>query len=465
MKYATKLLLSYLFFSILSFSIIIIWVNKAIDYYSFVTIEKQMMEKADICELSFREILTRYEKSTTQVEPTVIAKDALEVLKASGREVRIYDNNLKLLGMAANGIVVYNGSPKIFKGNIRNALQGNYSYTVTNKSLIYFAIPIQDSYYQNAYVFEIVENISYFYDIMDKIRYILLCGAGGFIFLITLSSLYIAHKTTKPIKYLLGATEKFSRQQFEQVGLNRKDELGMLAAGLNQMGIKLNDYIQYQKQFVSNVSHELKTPLAAIRGFSQYLYEGENEDKDLKKIYYHLLNESERLTKLINELLVLSKLDKAAPELNTDKEDLSELTNGVIQEMKPKAEKRKISMEADFENGVLADVNKILMSHAIANILDNAIKYSNVGGHIKVETSAGQNTAVIKISDQGIGIHKSDLTLVQERFYRASNSNIAKGSGLGLSFCREIVEKFNGQLIIESEIGVGTSVSLLLPLA
>ncbi len=87
---------------------------------------------------------------------------------------------------------------------------------------------------------------------MDRIRQILFIGAGGFIFLITLSSLYIARKTTKPIQYLLGAAERFSKQQFEPVKLNRKDELGMLAAGLNHMGIQLKDYIQYQQQFISN---------------------------------------------------------------------------------------------------------------------------------------------------------------------------------------------------------------------
>jgi signal transduction histidine kinase len=465
LKYATKLLLTYLFFSVLSFSIIIICINKAIGYYGFVTIEKQMMEKADICELSFREILTRHEKSTAQVQPFDLAKDVLEVLKASGKEVRIYDNNLQLLGLAVNGIIVNNGTPKIFEGNITNALNGNYSYSVTNNGLIYFAIPVQDMHYQNAYVFEIVEDISYFYSIMDKIRFILFLSAGGFTVLIALSSLYIARKTTKPIKHLLSATEKFSRQEFEQVDLNRKDELGMLAEGLNQMGVKLNGYIQYQKQFVSNVSHELKTPLAAIRGFSQYLYEDKNDDADLKKISFHLLNESNRLTKLIDELLILSKFDKGTQELNTEKEDLSELTDSVIQEMKPEADKREISIESALQKGVFANVNKILMSHAIANILDNAIKYSKEGGHITVETSADQNTAIIKITDQGIGINKEELPLVQERFYRSANSNIVKGSGLGLSLCREIVEKFNGRLIIESEIGTGTTVSLLLPIA
>jgi signal transduction histidine kinase len=423
-----------------------------------------MIEKADICELSFREILTRYETKTDEVKPDELAKAVLEVLKASGREVRIYDNKLKLLGSAENGIIVNNGSPKIYKGNIKNALKGNYSYLVTNNKFIYFAIPVQDKYYQNVYVFEIVENISYYYDIVDKVRAILLIGAGGFIVLITLSSLYIARKTTKPIKYLLDATEKFSKQQFEPVKLNRKDELGMLADGLNQMGIKLNNYIQYQKQFVSNVSHELKTPLAAIRGFSQYLNEGENPDKELKKIYSHLLNESDRLTKLINELLILSKFDKAS-DLNMENEDLSELTFKVVKEMQPKADMRELVIETDLKKGVMAEVNPILMSHAVSNILDNAIKYTNAGGHIRVETGHSQNMAVIKISDQGIGIHQNELALVQERFYRAGNSNISKGSGLGLSLCKEIIEKFNGRLILESEIGVGTIVTILLPFA
>jgi signal transduction histidine kinase len=439
-------------------------VNKAIDHYSFVTIEKQLMEKADMCELSFREILTRHDKTADQADSSQVAKDVLQVLKASGREVRIYDNNQKLLGLAENGTPVYNGSPKIFKENIRKALNGNYSYTVTDQGLIYFAIPIQNKYYENAYVFELVEDISYFYEIMDKIREILIIGAGGFIVLITVSSLYIARKTTKPIKYLLGATEKFSRQQFEPVLLKRNDELGMLAAGLDQMGTKLNDYIQYQKQFVSNVSHELKTPLAAIRGFSQYLYEGQNEDEELKKIYYHLVNESDRLTKLIQELLILSKFDKAAPELNIEREDLSELTLHVITEMKPKAESKEISINVDLKKGIMVNVNKTLITHAIANVLDNAIKYSNEGSQITVATWIQENTAIIKIEDQGIGIHQNEIPLVQERFYRAGNSNFANGSGLGLSLCKEIVEKFSGKLVIESEVGVGTTVMLVLPL-
>ena len=455
MKFATKLLLNYLFFSVLSFAVIIFAANKAIDYYSFVTIEKQMMEKVDLCELSFRQIISRPENSTI--------KDVMEALKSSGKEVRIYDENLKLLGYAVDGIIVNNGTPAIFSEHLRNALKGNYAYTVTDRRMIYFAIPIQDYQYHNAYVLELVENISYYYNIVDKIRIILFVGAGGFIFLITLASLYIARKTTTPIKYLLGATEKFSKQQFEPVHLNRKDELGMLASGLNNMGNQLNSYIQYQKQFVSNVSHELMTPLAAIRGFSQYLYEDENEDKESKKIYSHLMNESDRLTKLVNELLMLSRFDKASHGLQTEKLDLSEVTNEVVRTLKSKAEAKEIVVEVQLQKAVFIDGNKILMSHAISNVLENAIKYSSKKSSIKVRVFSRQNEAVVRISDHGIGIPQADIALVQERFYRANNSKIANGSGLGLSICKEIVEKFDGQLIIESEVKIGTTVNMIFP--
>ncbi|MEK3675071.1 sensor histidine kinase [Paenibacillus sp. FSL R10-2771] len=458
-------MLNYLLFSVLSFAVIIISVNKAIEYFSFVTIEKKMMEKADLCELSFREILTKHDKAAEEGQPTDVPRSALETLKTSGKEVRIYDSNQKLLGLAVDGIIINNKTPLIFAGNIQNALKGNYSYTITDNHLLYFAIPIQDKYYQNSYVFEFVEDISYFYDIMEKIRYILFAGAGGFIVLITLSSLFIARNTTKPIKYLLGATESFSKQQFQQVHLNRKDELGMLAEGLNRMGIQLSDYIQYQKQFVSNVSHELKTPLAAIRGFSQYLYEGENEDEDLQKIYFHLVNESDRLTLLINELLMLSRFDKAGPEdMGTEKTDLTQLAVQVAAGMRAKADNKEIELDIRQGKPAFVYVNQILMSHAIANILDNAIKYSNPRTKISIEAYIRQNEAVVQIRDQGIGIGEDEIVRVQERFYRASNSNAAKGSGLGLSICKEIAEKFGGYLSIESEIDAGTQVSIVLPL-
>ncbi|WP_256706505.1 HAMP domain-containing sensor histidine kinase [Paenibacillus sp. FSL R7-0337] len=456
----------YLLFSVLSFAVIIISVNKAIDYFSFVTIEKQMMEKADLGEMSFREVLSRHEQEVDAGQMEAVARSALETLKASVKEVRIYDSSQKLLGLAVDGIVINNKTPVIFPGNIQNALKGNYAYTVSGDHLLYFAVPIQDKYYQNSYVYEFVEDVSYFYTMMDQIRYILFAGAGGFIILITLSSLFIARNTTKPIKYLLGATESFSKQQFREVRLDRKDELGMLAAGLNRMGIQLSDYIQYQKQFVSNVSHELKTPLAAIKGFSQYLYEGEDEDEELQRIYFHLVNESDRLTRLVNELLMLSRFDKAGQDgIDAEKTDLAQLAARVAAGLRVKADSKGIELTIRQGPSVFVNVNQVLMSHAIANVLDNAIKYSGLRTRVSIETLVREQEAVVQISDQGIGISADELTRVQERFYRARNASAAGGTGLGLSICKEIAEKFGGHLSIESQLGTGTTVSIHLPLS
>ncbi len=455
----------------LSFGIIIFAVNKAIDYYSFITIEKQMMEKADLSELSFREVLAQHRSSIGETEIKEIVRLALEKLKASGKEVRIYDSSKQLLGLAVDGIIINDAEPHIFEKNIEKALSGSYAYTVTEDHLLYFATPIQNQYYENAYVYEFVEDISYFYAIMDQIRFVLFAGAGGFIVLITLSSLWIAKSTTKPIKLLLGATQSFSRQEFRRVHLNRKDELGMLADGLDSMGRQLHDYIQYQKQFVSNVSHELKTPLAAIRGFSQYLVEGENENKELQKIYAHLLQESDRLTRLINELLLLSRFDKAGSnELEARKTEMNELIQQVATSMGAKAKDKGIEImfrEAEPEDKLLmrvhANVNPMLMSHAIANLMDNAIKYSGNHSQIKVEMEDTPSEVVIRIRDHGIGIAGDELERVQERFYRAKNASTANGSGLGLSICKEIVERFNGYIDMESQIGEGTTVTIVLP--
>ncbi len=432
-----------------------------------------MMEKADLSELSFREVLSQHRSSSGEPQTKEIVRLALEKLKASGKEVRIYDSSRQLLGLAVDGIIINDGKPIVFAKNIEKALGGSYAYTVTEDHLLYFATPIQDQYYQNAYVYEFVEDISYFYTMMDQIRYILFAGAGGFIVLITLSSLWIARNTTKPVKVLLGAVQSFSRQEFRRVHLKRKDELGMLAEGLDQMGKQLHDYIQYQKQFVSNVSHELKTPLAAIRGFSQYLYEEETEDKQLHKIYAHLLQESDRLTRLINELLLLSRFDKAgSDELEVERTEMNELIQQVVKNMGAKAKEKGIAIiinraETEAQNegatNVYANVNYMLMSHAIANLVDNAIKYSENPSQIEVQIEHTLSEVVIRICDQGIGIAGDELERVQERFYRAKNASTANGSGLGLSICKEIVARFNGYIDIKSQLGEGTTVTIVLP--
>jgi signal transduction histidine kinase len=440
-------------------------VNGAIEYFGFATIEKQMIEKIDMAELSLRSIISNPENSVIEMLTPELSNVMIDTLKISSREVRLYNNELQRLGISSGGRVVDRKNPVTFIGNLQKALEGNYAYTVDNNKFIYFAIPIKNIYNSNLGVLELVEDAGYIYELLKKITYMLIFAAAIFCVLIIILSLYISRKTTKPIKFLLMATEKFSRQQFEDIHLNRKDELGMLAKGLDSMGKQLKEYIERQKQFISNVSHELKTPLAAISGFSQYLYDDAQEtDPELRKIYYHLMNESERLTKLINELLLLSQFDRSTEDSNLEKLNLSELAQITVQHMSLKAEKRDVTFKEDYANNVFVQSNKLLLSQAIVNILDNAIKYSENHSTVNVKVFIKDNNAVLQVSDNGIGIPKEELGLIFERFYRAKNSKVSSGTGLGLSICKEIIEKYDGQMFVESEEQVGTQVTITLSL-
>ncbi|WKL02160.1 sensor histidine kinase [Paenibacillus amylolyticus] len=153
---------------------------------------------------------------------------------------------------------------------------------------------------------------------------------------------------------------------------------------------------------------------------------------------------------------------------------MNELIQEVTMNMGAKAKDKGIEImfredEAESDDKLLtkvhANVNPMLMSHAIANLVDNAIKYSGSHSQIKVEMEHTPSEVVIRIRDQGIGIVGDELERVQERFYRAKNASTANGSGLGLSICKEIVERFNGYIDMESQIGEGTTVTIVLPRA
>lgn len=178
---------------------------------------------------------------------------------------------------------------------------------------------------------------------------------------------------------------------------------------------------------------------------------------------------------MINELLLLSRFDKAGSnDLEARKTEMNELIQQVAMNMGAKAKDRGIEIrvsqaeqepEDDGTTRVQANVNPMLMSHAIANLVDNAIKYSGSPSLIELKLEHTPSEVVIRIRDQGIGIAGDELERVQERFYRAKNASTANGSGLGLSICKEIVERFNGYIDIESQLGKGTTVTIVLPRA
>ena len=223
-----------------------------------------------------------------------------------------------------------------------------------------------------------------------------------------------------------------------------------------------------RKDFVANVSHELKTPITSIRGFIETLKSGEVEDENIQKRFLDIIDfESERLIRLIEDILILSDLENNLKSTTTDKIEIKEALNEIISIMTQLAMKKNIIITSDIQNGMLPlFFAKDKFKQMIINLIDNAIKYTPEGGKIKINAYQNNNQVEIEIKDTGIGIPKEDIPRLFERFYRVDKdrSRSAGGTGLGLAIVKHILELMNGKIKVESELGKGSSFILSIPL-
>lgn len=227
--------------------------------------------------------------------------------------------------------------------------------------------------------------------------------------------------------------------------------------------VKLDDM---RKEFVADVSHELKTPLTSIKGFSETLLEGDC-DKETEKHFLTIINDNaDRMEKLVQDLLTLSRYDSKKNKNSIVEFDLGELAKKCTEKFEIEVRKRNQSLECF----VTADVppvqaDKDGIERVIINIISNSVKYTPNGGKINVYVGYVHNDAYVKIKDTGIGIPKDDLDKVFERFYRVDKARSRKlgGTGLGLSIAKEIIEQNNGNINVSSKVGQGTEVVIRIP--
>lgn len=229
---------------------------------------------------------------------------------------------------------------------------------------------------------------------------------------------------------------------------------------------KLHKLEQMRTDFVSNVTHELKTPLTSIKGFADTLKNGAIEDREVSLKFLDIIDiEADRLTRLIQDILILSEIETIENEKHIYLNNLIEIINHVIEMLKNKAEQKEIKIITDFENDLLAFMcNKDRISQMIINLVDNAIKYTEKG-NIFISCKKENKFIKIIISDTGIGIPKENLERIFERFYRVDKGRSRKmgGTGLGLSIVKHIVNLYKGNIRVESSLGKGTKFIILLP--
>lgn len=221
-----------------------------------------------------------------------------------------------------------------------------------------------------------------------------------------------------------------------------------------------------RKAFVANVSHELRTPLTNIKSYAETLLESDIDPETAKSFLEVINSESDRMTRLVRDLLVLSQLDHSSKVLKPEETDMSALVADVVNTMKIEANNRQLTLTyvpGSTTEKIMADPDRI--RQVIINILSNAIKYTPSHGSVTVLCGQQEDSVYVKISDTGIGIPEKDIPMLFERFYRVDKARSREmgGTGLGLAIAKEMVEAHNGTISIESEYGKGTTVTIRLP--
>ena len=238
----------------------------------------------------------------------------------------------------------------------------------------------------------------------------------------------------------------------------------------------LNDVTRYRhlenlrRDFVANVSHELKTPIASIKGFVETLLDGAlNQPEDAQRFLKIISNHVERLNNIIEDLLSLSKIEQSeeAANLPLIEAPLWGVLEAALHGCQSQAEAKKIELSLVCDENVTAQIDPPLLEQAVINLVDNAIKYSESGGRVLVEVATAANELSIAVRDQGCGIAAEHLPRLFERFYRVDRARSRKlgGTGLGLAIVKHIVQAHRGTIDVASTPGVGSVFTIHLPIS
>lgn len=270
----------------------------------------------------------------------------------------------------------------------------------------------------------------------------------------------------RPIQAMTDSSKELAKGNFHvEVQTKRKDELGNLAQNFNQMAQGLGELDQMRQQFVSNVSHEIQSPLTSIQGFARALKDGVVQDEESKQAYYDIIeNESKRLSTMSQHLLKLASLDTEHPPFEPRTYALDEQLRRVLAATEPQWSQKDITVEVDVKP-VFYTGDADQLEQVWVNLLTNAIRHTPVNGEIRVTLQPEPETVRVTISDNGEGISPEDQQRIFERFYKVDKSHTRKqgGSGLGLSIAERIVELHHGTIEVASHAGEGTAFTVTLP--
>jgi two-component system OmpR family sensor kinase len=289
----------------------------------------------------------------------------------------------------------------------------------------------------------------------------LIASAGG---------LFLANKALRPVDAITQIARRIGSGDLSQrIRIKRvNDELGRLASTFNEMIGKLEKSFRQVKRFTADASHELKTPLTILRGEVEVGLKKRRGLKEYQQILASNLEEINRMSRIVEDLLILSRADMGELTMEREEIELSALAREVWEDLQRLAKKKRIQLKFMDNGFTRVEGDSLFLRQLILNLTENGLKYTRAGGEVTVRVKGDRDQGVVRllVTDTGVGIPQKDLKRIFDRFYRVdgARSRETGGTGLGLSICQWIVQAHEGRIAVESRVGKGSTFTVALPM-
>ena len=371
-------------------------------------------------------------------------------------EIAIYDKDFKFLyGNSPNGFEMDNRKSKDDK--IMIIRSNNQKWYVYNKT-------IELGSYGKVWIRGVMPNIGQASAIETVIQisfvilpfFLILSAIGGYI---------ITKNSFTPIEKIRRIAEKINEGNdlSQRINLGKgDDELHTLANTFDVMFDRLQTSFENEVQFTSDVSHELRTPITVILTQAEYGKGYISSVEEAQKSFGIIEKEGQKMSKLVSQLLTLARMERGRQKLNLENINLSELIEMAVETQTLSAKSKNIKFITKIMPEIYANIDEMMIMRVFTNLISNAISYGKQNGTVTVELFLKEDKIISKISDDGIGISEDKLDKIWLRFYQVDPSKNGDNSGLGLSMVKKIVELHKGEIFVESELGKGTTFTIIL---
>lgn len=365
--------------------------------------------------------------------------------------------------------VMDEGKTSIASDVIRCMKGESISYYSEEDHYIEIALPLTDSEKTTLGVMFVTFSTRDVKAGMERIEARIILAQSIFIVLIVIFSFFMAGRLVKPFRTIETTIDKVSNGYMdERLLLSGYTETEKIADAFNSMLDKLKKIEDSRQEFVSNVSHELKTPITSIKVLADSLLMQEEVPNEMyREFFKDIANEVDRENEIITDLLTLVRLDKQTTSLNFTSVNINEMVELILRRLRPIAAKRNIEVVLESFRPIIADVDEIKISSAFTNLVENAIKYNVIDGWVRVTLNADHRFFYVKVADSGIGIPQESLDQIFDRFYRVDKTRAREtgGTGLGLAITKNIILLHDGVVKVYSKEGEGTTFTVRIPLS